>query len=67
MMILKSTGLLMNLLLVTATAMADPLTEAMISIERVQMQWLAHEQAQASDGIQAFTSDGCSGGLSDAW
>ncbi len=66
-MMLKSMGLLMNILLVTGAAMADPLTEAMIEVERMQMQWLAHEQAHASDGIQVFTSDGCSGGLSDAW
>ena len=66
-MIVKSAGLLMSLLLVTGVAMADPLAEAMIKLERMQMQWLAHEQAQATEGIQAFTTDGCSGGLSDAW
>lgn len=66
-MMLKAIGLLMNILLIQGIALADPLTEAMIDIERIQMQWLAHEQAQASDGIQAFSTDGCSGGLSDAW
>ena len=50
-----------------AVFQADPLGEALISLERQQMRWLAQQQNQLGVEIDDFISDGCSGGLSDAW
>ena len=47
--------------------LANPVEEAMANLERLQMEWLAIEKNRSGVNIKAFTTDGCSGGMSDAW
>ncbi|MDH3386440.1 MAG: hypothetical protein OEN02_00930 [Gammaproteobacteria bacterium] len=48
-------------------AQADVLGDAMMLLENQQMQRLAQQQNRPGVVIGAFRSDGCSGGLSEAW
>ena len=58
---------LLVLYLFPTLLLANPVQEAVMKLERLQMQWLAIEQNKPGINIQAFASDGCSGGMSDAW
>lgn len=59
--------LLLLLLLGLVSLRADPVSDAIIAMEELQMTWLAKEQSRPGIVIKTFTSDGCSGGMSDAW
>ena len=64
--------LLLIITLMTALASggvlaADPLDEALVALEREQMKRLARQQNRPGARIDAFRTDGCSGGLSAAW
>lgn len=58
---------LVALLVSTGQAQADVLGDAMRSLEDQQMQRLAQQQNRPGVEIDAFNSDGCSGGMSGAW
>ena len=59
--------LAMLLLLGTSSLQADPLNDAIVAMEALQMTWLEKEQSRPGVSIKPFSTDGCSGGLSDAW
>ncbi|MFW2371498.1 MAG: hypothetical protein ACN4GM_00095 [Gammaproteobacteria bacterium] len=59
--------LLLGLGLWLVLLQADPVSDAIIAMEELQMTWLVKEQSRPGISINAFTSDGCSGGMSDAW
>lgn len=63
----RQTFSLLLLLLGAASIQADPVDDAIVAMEKLQMEWLAKEQSRPGVSIQPFSSDGCSGGLSDAW
>lgn len=63
----RQTFSLLLLLLGTASIQADPVNDAIVAMEKLQMEWLAKEQSRPGVSIQPFNSDGCSGGMSDAW
>jgi hypothetical protein len=46
---------------------ADPLDEAVVALERQQMRWLSEQQNKPGVLIDDFSSDGCSGGMSETW
>ena len=48
-------------------ALADAFSEAMMLLENQQMQRLARQQTKPGVVIDAFRTDGCSGGMSEAW
>ena len=50
-----------------STLRADPLTEIEKELELLRMQRLAQVQTVPGSEIDPFTTDGCSGGMSDAW
>lgn len=60
-------GLLLPISFITMSLQADPVTEAIVAMEEMQMAWLAKAQSRSGVSIRPFESDGCSGGLSDAW
>ncbi|MCW8955256.1 MAG: hypothetical protein OQL09_00105 [Gammaproteobacteria bacterium] len=55
------------LLLGPLSLQANPVDEAIVAMEELQMTWLAKEQTRPGTSIKPFSTDGCSGGLSDAW
>ena len=54
-------------LLYSMTADANPLDEAARLIEEANMERLLAQQTRPGASIDAFRSDGCSGGLSESW
>ena len=46
---------------------ADPLDEALEALEHQQMRWLNEQQNKPGVVIDKFNTDGCSGGMSEAW
>ncbi|MCU7958794.1 MAG: hypothetical protein KZQ58_02125 [gamma proteobacterium symbiont of Bathyaustriella thionipta] len=61
-------GLFMLLLCLPAVA-AQPglLSEKLQHLEYWQMRWLAQTRQKAPQALAAFSTDGCSGGLSEGW
>jgi len=59
--------LLFPLLLCAMAARANPLDEAMRLLEQANMERLHAVQVRPGVTIDAFHSDGCSGGMSDGW
>ncbi|MCW9014304.1 MAG: hypothetical protein OQL06_11020 [Gammaproteobacteria bacterium] len=59
--------LLFVFLLTTTTVGADAIGDSLIQLENLQMEWLAREQGRPEAKISRFTTDGCSGGLSEGW
>ena len=64
---LKLKYLFMVLLLSPIAAAANPLGEAARLIEEINMERLHAQQTRPGASIDAFRSDGCSGGLSESW
>jgi len=54
-------------LILSSNIQANPVSEVIEATEVIQMKWLAAEQLASASSLQPFSSDGCSGGLSDGW
>jgi hypothetical protein len=59
--------LLISLLFISTLTYAGPLDEAARIVEELNMERLQAQQNRPGVTIEAFSSDGCSGGLSESW
>lgn len=59
--------MILSMVFVAEAQTQDPISDALRAAEMLQMKWLAEEQSRPGAQLSPFTTDGCSGGMSEAW